>query len=297
MPSRRPALPLAGCFLALAAPLASALRAERRAPPPAPERYYYFKGYHKTGTALINHLCDHLKKTVTGSEDLCARCSKVINASAGGRWCERVWSDAYTLVRSQDFYAAPARFFCATPLDDVQRIGGDYRAAHILRDPLTLLASAYIYDQKGADHVGFGGGKELGALSRREGLRLKAVDMGEIMRQILAGHELARKDPHVLEVRFEDFRADFDGAASKLFSFMNGEGPPGLDREFVARAQYDDISRWSEERKRQPHVSDARLEQQAVDELLAMCAEGDAVIAPFLALRSSLGYGEACRRP
>jgi len=178
----------------------------------------------------------------------------------------------------------------------VKKAGKNYRVVHVVRDPLTTFASAFIYDQKGVDHTG-AGKKELEGLSLKDGLRLKAKDVRFLTEEILADHEVAVEHPQVLEVRYEDFKSNYDATVTKIFNFMMDGGHEDKIPQFVSLASKDDQARWHPARMNQNHVSDPKEEQKVVAALRELCAEGDAAVTTALRPRAGLGYGLDCPGP
>lgn len=273
------------------------LRRHLRNLPQSEQPYYFFMAHHKTGTALVNHICDHMKKAVTGSPELCARCQHVINATSNGTWCFHIWSDGKSKNRWPEFYNNSNHFFGGTPLEEVvSKAGDNYRAVHVIRDPLTTFASAYIYDQKGVDHTG-AGKKELEGLSLKDGLRLKAKDVKALTEEMRRAHKVALQHPQVVEVRYEDFKGAYDDTAGKIFSFVTDSDVEDQKPLFLNLASKDDQNRWHPNRFNQNHVSDPNQEREVVAALRELCAEGDEAVTVALAPRADMGYGEKCPGP
>eukprot|EP00413_Alexandrium_margalefii_P029474 CAMPEP_0204567542 /NCGR_PEP_ID=MMETSP0661-20131031/36662_1 /ASSEMBLY_ACC=CAM_ASM_000606 /TAXON_ID=109239 /ORGANISM="Alexandrium margalefi, Strain AMGDE01CS-322" /LENGTH=303 /DNA_ID=CAMNT_0051575477 /DNA_START=59 /DNA_END=970 /DNA_ORIENTATION=- len=293
----RASIALAASLLAACAGGAEGVRLQqRRGLPASSDPYHFFMAHHKTGTALINHICDHMKKAVTG-EDQCARCQHIINTTEEGTWCVKYWSNGTVKIKGSAFYPASTTFFGAVPLKEVLKKAGEkYLAVHVVRDPLTAFASSFIYDQKGVDHDG-AGKKELEGLSTKDALRVKALDVKKLTQEILADHELAKGNPRVLEVRYEDFKSDYDGTVTKIFDFMTEGGHSDKTPLFVSMAARDDQQRWQPSRMKQNHVSDPEEEKRVIAAIRELCTEGDAAVADVLRPRSALGYGVECPGP
>mmetsp|Transcript_98666 Transcript_98666/g.307395 ORF Transcript_98666/g.307395 Transcript_98666/m.307395 type:complete len:350 (+) Transcript_98666:56-1105(+) len=269
---------------------------------PTGEPYYFFVAHHKTGTALINHICDHMQRAVeniTSDElDLCARCTEILNASDEGAWCKRWWSNGTVKILRHVLFPPSTRFFVNLPMQDVlNKTGGHFRAVHVARDPLTTFASAYIYDSKqDVDTHGLGG-EELRRLAMREGLRIKAGNVKSLSEEILDDYRIAQADPRILSVRFEDFQSEFDATVTKIFDFLMGGSHKDKLPYFLALANNDNQAKWNDERMDQHHVSDRTEKKKVLAALRQLCAEGDKEVAAALRPRTALGYGEECPGP
>lgn len=273
----------------------------RRTPnlPDSESPYLFFTAFHKTGTALVNHLCDHMKRAVTGAPDLCSRCQHILNATEKGTYCAHIWSDGHTRKWWPEFYNNTEHYFAGTQLGEVMnKAGKNWRLVASIRDPLTAFASAFIYDQKGGDHSG-AGKKELEGLPMDDALRVKAKDglTSQLMQKMLEAHRLAKQDARIILVRFEDFKGDYDKTASRIFDFMTNSGHEDQKPSFLKYAAVDDQHRWEAARMQQTHVSNPDHEQKVVDALRGLCAKGDKAVADVLAAREEMGYGVKCPGP
>lgn len=127
-----------------------------------------------------------------------------------------------------------------------------YKASHMVRDPRDILVSGYNYHLKTTEEWCIKPLKKYNGLSYQEHLKSLPISegistelnrmKGTLMKNMLAWDY---SNQHILELRFEDLIADFDGTMEKIFSHYGFAGKE-LE-ELVVMAAKHDINRMSDE--------------------------------------------------
>uniref|UniRef100_A0A7S1QXB7 Sulfotransferase domain-containing protein n=1 Tax=Alexandrium catenella TaxID=2925 RepID=A0A7S1QXB7_ALECA len=260
---------------ALRKPKASAARLPSA---PGPEKILFLT-HHKTGTFLMRQMASSLEATLGMEVQL-----RIQNRR----------------THPCNFSAQVAHYqnFHEEDLEIIRRDCPNYRAVHLIRSPLSLLASAYMYHRNTPDTFGMPTGpKKLTGLSVYDGLRLeseaimyKRPTQRGVLREMLAVHELVKDDPRVLETDLDSFAQDFDGTTRRVFTHLLEEGHPAVD--WLVRVNKEaDVGRWTPERlAKNNHVHEKTMKHvvsKAVTELLRI---GDPSVLSVLSYSEPLGY-------
>lgn len=174
----------------------------------------------------------------------------------------------------------------------------NFRAVHMVRSPLSLLASAYMYHKHTKDLYGMPTGPaKLANKSVYDGLRIEAEAItfkwpGQrgVLREMLAVHEVVKDDPRVLETDLAAFQADFDGTTRQVFTHLLGPRHPAINY-LVEVSKAQDVARWSQERlMKNRHIHEANMKHvvtKAVEELLRI---GDPAVLSIRDYNGPMGY-------
>jgi len=173
----------------------------------------------------------------------------------------------------------------------------NFRAVHLLRSPLSLLASSYLYHSRNGDTYGMPTGpKKLANKSTYDGLRMeaKAIVFPEpgrrgVLREMLAVHELVKDDPRVLETDLGSFGADFDGTSREVFTHLLGHDYP--IESLVKANRASDVSRWKPERLAEDsHVTEKRMKKTVTKAIAHLLEIGDRDVLKVQSFSFPLGY-------
>lgn len=225
----------------------------RGSPPDPPLERYFFITHHKTGTVLMSGLADLLAAAL-GFEQ-----------RATVQPCNPYSSNRVFQPHPREFEAVQE--WCPQ----------NWRAVHMLRDPVDLLASAYIYHNQSDDIDGMATGPcWLSDLSLLDGLRHEArinAGPGGTLQQMQRMHQSLQSDPRVLSLWLEEFEHDFDKSVLRAFVHLLGEDSGLLERLVMAAVAHDK-SRWSfSTRMNHDHLAkpeQKRLVRQAISQLLGL---------------------------
>jgi len=166
-------------------------------------------------------------------------------------------------------------------LRKVQRQCGQVRAVHVVRDPVQMVISGYIYHTDSGDHYPWTGPAVYGRMSLAEGIRREAVvaanlDLGHMMETLSASF----CDPNILTVQEENFTSGdpgiFDSMTRQIFSHLLGPGDGRID-ELVEKSISADLNRGSQTDST-GHVSDPEAKKQAQAVMEEMKASADSAI-------------------
>jgi len=245
---------------------------------PGPRKYLFFT-HHKTGTFLMRQLALALNKTLAMEVKLHIENRK---------------------THPCNFTAEVAHYqnMHENDLEVLRRDCPNYRAVHLIRSPLSLLASAYMYHRNVHDCFGMPTGpKKLEGKSVYDGLRMEAQaitfpipGMRGVLREMLAVHDLVKDDPRVFETDLAAFEADFDGAAKRVFTHLLGPGHSVVNK-LVAVSKAADVSKWAPERlAKNDHVHQQKMKHTVTKAIAELIRVSDAATLEVQSYSEPLGY-------
>jgi hypothetical protein len=135
-----------------------------------------------------------------------------------------------------------------------------YRMVHVVRDPVEVLISGYLYHRRLPANEGWlfepargANGKSHAELLRTAEKSPKRAMEAELqmaddeLRMLVLAYRQVDRDPNALNVKLESFFYDFDGTVEKVLRFLrfDEEDIP----EMVETAKTFDTRRWSEEER------------------------------------------------
>ncbi|KAJ1462133.1 hypothetical protein M885DRAFT_202951 [Pelagophyceae sp. CCMP2097] len=176
--------------------------------------------------------------------------------------------------------------FDAEGFADLVASGRDFRVAHVVRDPVALVVSAYAYHLHSNDTqlVPDVRPTTLAKMSLEAGLAHEARgDLRSTLPEILSALEATRGDARVLTVGLEDFEDDFVRAATRVQAH--------LLRPYVSGALPLD-SKWRSADAATKNIGDHRTPDDVKTEAVAVIERSkDAVWDQVRAYRTTFGYG------
>jgi hypothetical protein len=141
-----------------------------------------------------------------------------------------------------------------------------YRMVHVVRDPVEVLISGYLYhrrlpaderwlfDPAPGDALGRSHAEALRSASPTEAMRAELRAADDELRMLVLAYRHVERDPNAMNVKLESFFEDFDGAVASALrglGFDEADVPGCVE---IARAF--DTKRWSEEeRSRNEHFT------------------------------------------
>jgi len=229
-----------------------------------------FWTHHKTGTVLLHDI----KRVVAGHLRLVYNGHNVHECPEAGA----LWQ-----------YAA----FGSLDLEVILAKCPHFRAVHMIRDPLELLASSYMYHSHSNDTMGMATGPSiLAGKPLEEGLQIEAQaitapDPWAVFAEMMPIHKEMGGDPRVLTLHLGEFEADYDGTARRMFHFLfdGTEYESEVEALVMLAKQYD-----SSDAAPSPHIAgkDEKVKvRAAIDELLR---RGDPAVQRVASFRSDLGF-------
>ena len=141
-----------------------------------------------------------------------------------------------------------------------------YRMVHVVRDPVEVLISGYLYHRRlpkderwlfrpaPGDASGRSHAESLRSASPTQAMRAELRAADDELRMLVLAYRHVERDPDAINVKLESFFEDFDGAVAETLRFLrfDEEDIPGC----VALARAFDTKRWSEEeRSRNEHFT------------------------------------------
>jgi len=184
-------------------------------------------------------------------------------------------------------------------LDQILKTCPGTRAVHLVRRPSSVLASNYAYTkdlqpgvERGAD---FEVGKQLRTHSLEWGVKEECARyFGAYHTQMLEVHEMIQdnKLDNILEVRFEDFEANYDNTTRSIFEHLLGSDHPSIDK-LVKKASHHDISRMEKDAVASNEHISGRTEKAEVEmEMTRLLENGDSCIKKLGEADTLMGYTE-----
>jgi hypothetical protein len=122
---------------------------------------------------------------------------------------------------------------------------GSFKLVHAIRDPVSLVVSAYNYHLEHFDTgiVPNTGPAVLRGLSLEEGLTHEAkMEYASTLKSMLHMLEASRNDPNVLITSLENFVHDFDGTVATVYQHLLGKDHPQLT-SLCEKAKFYDLTR------------------------------------------------------
>ena len=137
--------------------------------------------------------------------------------------------------------------------------GADYRMVHVVRDPVEVLISGYLYHRRLPldERWLFRPAPELGGRSYADHLenaapsRAMMAEMGtadDELRMLVLAYRDVERDPRAMNVQLENFFGDFDGTVRRVLRFLlfDEADIPAM----AEAAKAFDVRRWSDEELR-----------------------------------------------
>lgn len=276
--------------------------------------------HHKTGTALMALVLREafsVHKSLTGGKSSGVMMGFFGNAERPGApyafyYCDQLYADTWNKTDSTSTEHLPKL------VDNHQFFNGHYKFVHLVRDPVELVISAYLYhhggppdwqevwlyekhplsnyktvmtnsscDPKGRTEMSWF--DVLRCLNQKEGLLAEALfqtyfgalpSMVAAVKHIHGHHEYAR----VLQLGLEEFQSNFDGTVARMFEFL-GFGKREVGKIVEGCAPFD-LQRQSQgEKERNEHVTAGKFDKGILREIMG--AYDDPV---FKEARRVLGY-------
>eukprot|EP00435_Cladocopium_sp_Y103_P020521 s2197_g5.t1 len=196
-------------------------------------------------------------------------------------------------------FPAPIRFHNHINKDDILQIRqeahamkADLRGVMIVRDPLEMVASAYVYHHRGAEPIN---PIEWGVpqMAPEEGVPTIAKRMLPVMHLMVGAYQVSA--PEFLVVRYEDFTHSpehFDSTVEKIMDFLFGDEITDLQRAEIKRAaRVEDLNRASDlGLSAGNEVNHTNDEDEMTAARAAVSLISPEVYAKYVKFREELGY-------
>lgn len=243
-----------------------------------PKCLWLFGAHHKSGTILMNRMALILGRTL--DQPTCSiggvhgACGPTFAPSCWDRTGVHIWFDCHLSALSLERVRALA--------------DGALRAVHIVRDPVALVVSGYVYHVHSNDGMQ---GTVLRRVNLTEGMALEAKAALEgPLPEMLAAYREGAKGGDVLVVRLEEFMnssASFNATARRLFNYAVGDRVEKKALEaLVNSATSEDLNRHSTS-GHSSAFTDPELKRQAE---LAFEGLPKHLLDRLYEFRSALGY-------
>lgn len=203
-------------------------------------RIFLYASHHKSGTELFRNLARY--QSLLLGQPACVNngCAK-----NGGR-C----THAFPSTPSD-----PARIYFSChlfvkQLEGIQRLAGsNWRAVHVIRDPVALVVSGYIYHMRAGNRDLDGQTPSIRGMSINEGLRMEAeFALAKAIPQMVNAVKWENQHhENTLIVRLEDFTKssqDYDVSVRRVYDFLAGDVVcPQWLSQLSQMATKDDLNR------------------------------------------------------
>jgi len=245
---------------------------------------FFFLTHHKTGTNLMQQLCNLTARFLSNGTEQCHWCYKVQGVLPdGGLKCP--YDDC---VEHGTFRGTAGRFTLISAVDDVElrrleQWAPDYRAVHMIRDPVDMLVSDYQYEVRlHQKHSKFDWdattSQELWGpgFTIQDRLRNVSGVLSHFVDHMCRVQSAIRGNPRVKTMNLQSFTDNFNAAAKQLFRFMVGSSYPGMDQLLKQVSRYDKSKQKNQES--QLHVSNSSAAPAIKSVVLEMVAAKDEMI-------------------
>eukprot|EP00049_Salpingoeca_infusionum_P009861 m.167692 g.167692 ORF g.167692 m.167692 type:complete len:351 (+) comp14466_c1_seq11:184-1236(+) len=221
---------------------------------------------------------------------------------------QRIWGGLHSLVNpplnvhSSQFRPLDAHRWSNLPQDvDVvvtfqaeninstitQLTGRPYKFVHMIRDPVRTVVSAYLYETQRADandryH------RIIVPLSLEEGVLAMAEYMQDDLLKMEDQFKQAAADHNALNVKLEDFTANFDDTIERIYRFL---GVPAAEMDkFVASARLQDLSRKkADELSASDHVTRGKYDKEP---LISLVETDKRFAKVYKRMKELMGYSD-----
>lgn len=206
-------------------------------------RVFMMGSFHKTGTNLFRQAARFFNSVVNISH--CANRGCVANKNKcddpefhHNKWWH--WLDGKNTV-----------FLCDTETSTIKRLefrsNDNLRGVMVIRDPLAMLVSGYVYHKNAIHDCGACAGKcqQFKEMSVLDGLRIQTECTKRSVASILDTYRMAQKNLNLKIIRFEDLMESsdsFDEEMKTIFAHLTGGCMAG-EEEFVEIAANLDLRR------------------------------------------------------
>eukprot|EP00038_Savillea_parva_P013333 m.7990 g.7990 ORF g.7990 m.7990 type:complete len:376 (-) comp2493_c0_seq2:23-1150(-) len=171
-----------------------------------------------------------------------------------------------------------------------------YRFIHLVRDPVDQVVSAVLYEHQRLQATGEGASVHdafYKVVRKADGdLNAAVIAMADFMFSELVQqtvqYETSETDHNALNIRFEDFKHNFEPTFRRIFAFIGV--PQGNMEDFVALARKEDLSAKSAEWLQTSRHVTAGKDDIKRDELKTVLLDSPAHRDKLLALRTRMGY-------
>jgi len=218
-----------------------------------PNRTYFFWTHRKTGTNLMQAICNLTALAVSGGSEECAWCLRALSVDGKGKYiCSPDEHPEHGKLR-----ATVGRFTLLSSIGPnelalIRRHTPNFRAIHMIREPVTMAISAYKYDKFVTTNAGSRWRWDVSAeepakqhASVGEELQVEANAILGQLTEMAMVHHLTSSDPRIMTSDLEAFEAGFDNVSTKLFTFLFDKIPTEALNALVQRAANYDTTRWS----------------------------------------------------
>mmetsp|Transcript_66109 Transcript_66109/g.193458 ORF Transcript_66109/g.193458 Transcript_66109/m.193458 type:complete len:350 (-) Transcript_66109:108-1157(-) len=269
-------------------------------PQVVPGRSYVFITHHKTGTNLMQRFCNLTARLTTAERDQCAFCFRVLPPiqPGGPPWCVPDPIPVHGPLRGTF-----SRFTIVSNIDRqeykyIQDFAPDFRAVHMVRDPVEMALSAYAYNTYLETPAGKNFRWDESAKLRKSQslpgqLRAEARAILPKVEDMGGTDELAFGDSRTLTLDLDTFSQAYDAMATRLFSHLFDTPPSDQLTKLVQNASAQDTSRWSETQKNNVLNVAPRMginEEKVEQAWRRLAAQGDPSILKVESYQKALGY-------
>mmetsp|Transcript_26300 Transcript_26300/g.61349 ORF Transcript_26300/g.61349 Transcript_26300/m.61349 type:complete len:312 (-) Transcript_26300:42-977(-) len=270
-------------------------------PSVVPNRYYLFLTHHKTGTNLLQQVCNRTALAISEGTAQCAFCPTLLPPASPGAplRCAGDSHPAHGGLRGTFSRFTLVSNLKGQELRLVQRFTPDYRAVHMIREPETMALSEYQYEIFLRSSVGAvyqwdeHTTENVSNMEVHDALRVVAKTMRPFVKDMLSTHQVAQNDSAVMTTDLENFSHDFNGTLVKVFNFLFDNLPKEQLDKLVRASQPADKTKWPLKRKQREaayaghNLSNRTMAERAWRDLEK---QGELNVVKIMAAAEPLGY-------
>jgi hypothetical protein len=240
--------------------------------------------HHKTGTRLSRLLSDDLASNTDLGRVSKYQASEICADEANADYDVETCSWRQNSISQHSLFWGVDR----AAYEKLQKdSNGSYKLVHAIRDPVSLVVSAYHYHLEHFDTsiVPDTGPDVLRGLSLEEGLVHEAkMEYASTLKAMMHMLEASRNDPNVLTISLEDFAKDFDGTVAAVYQHFLGKDHPQLT-SLCEKARFYDLTRRPESGG--DHVTTSQFHKEAMS---IIQNSSDPIWSDLRSLRTALHY-------
>lgn len=278
--------------------------------------------HHKTGTALMALVLREafsVHKKMTGGKPSGVMMGyfgnpETMDAPFAFYYCDHLYSDTWNKTDSSSSDHLPKL------VDNHQFFKGHYKFVHLVRDPMELVISAYLYHHAGppdwqevwlyeqhplssyqtilnnsscdpGTRLTMSWFDLLRCLNQKEGLMAEALfqtHFGAVPSMVAAVQHIQGDQKHaqVLQLGLEEFQSGFDETVRRMFEFL-GFRPRVVESIVRGCAPFDLRRQSSGEKERNEHVTTGKFDKEKLREMMRKYED-----PVFLQARRVLGYAD-----
>lgn len=263
-------------------------------------RSYVFITHHKTGTNLMQQVCNITAMLLTAGKDQCAFCIALRppKTPGGPLTCLPDVHEAHGPIRGTFSRFTLISNMDAPDFNLLAKGDHDFRAVHMKRDPFRMVMSAYKYDSYLSTPEGRKWIWDQHVKPENKSMRQLLHEEAKLMKRFSSGMGrvdfLARNDSRVLSLDLESIYSNYFVAIGQIFEHLFGSMPAPQLIQLLKSVAHLDVTRNEGARHAVTARASSSMNTTEAETLWAkMLAEGDEEVDDIKQWRIALGYEAA----